>query len=126
MHNNKIPPINKLSGFKSVKDKMLPHYRMLYHLGVLNNDRIKQAEFIIAYTKEIFWVMQSFLSNFINSTDMMVTSKYNANKIKIQNMDNPFEQPDAIRIEIIVNSSEKIKKAFEKLTNLKQLQFIQI
>ena len=82
-NDNKIPAINKLSGFKSQKENMIPHYKMLYVQSVLNNDHIKQAEFIIAYTKELFWVMQSFITNFINTPDMYVTSKYNSNKIKI-------------------------------------------
>jgi hypothetical protein len=36
-------------------------------------------------------------------------------------LDNPFAQSDAIRIEIVVNSADKIKKAFEKLSSMKQL-----
>lgn len=31
-----------------------------------------------------------------------------------------------IRIDIIVSSADKIQKAFQKLSNLKQLQFIQV
>ena len=90
-NENKIPPINKLSEFKSWKDNMLPHYRQLYMYSILNNDKIKQTEFIMAYIKELFWVLQTFITNFINSPDMLVTSYYNSNKIKIQNLDNPFE-----------------------------------
>jgi len=55
---------------------------------------------------------------------MLVTSKYNSNKTKIQNQENPFEQPEAISIEIIVNSADRIKNAFQKLSNIKNLQFI--
>jgi hypothetical protein len=36
---------------------MTPYYKMLYTCGVLNNDKEKQTEFIIAYTKELFWVL---------------------------------------------------------------------
>lgn len=56
-HNNEIPSINKLRGFKNVVDQMTPYYKMLYTCGVLNNDKEKQTEFIIAYTKELFWVL---------------------------------------------------------------------
>jgi len=40
-NNNKIPAINKLSGFKSWKDDMHSHYRQLYMYAILNNDIIK-------------------------------------------------------------------------------------
>jgi len=39
-NDDKIPAINKLSGFKNWKDNMLPHYKMMYTFGILNNDNI--------------------------------------------------------------------------------------
>jgi len=41
--------------------------------------------------------------------------------IKLQHMDDPFAIDDAIEVEVIVNSPDKIKSVFENLAKFKQL-----
>ena len=48
--------MNKLSGFQSVLKEMHPSSRELYADSIEKNDKSKQAEFMVSYTKELFWV----------------------------------------------------------------------
>lgn len=67
-NDDQLPPINKLAGFRKAKDQMHPYYQQLYMEGIMKNDKSKQAEFISQYSKDLFWVLQSYLGSRIKPT----------------------------------------------------------
>lgn len=56
-NNDELPPMNKLAGFRKAKDQMHTYYQQLYMEGIMQNDKAKQSEFIIQYSKDLFWVL---------------------------------------------------------------------
>jgi hypothetical protein len=93
-NGDQMPSINKLAGFRKAKDMMHPYYQQLYMEGLMQNDKSKQAEFIIQYSKDLFWVLQSFVTSRIKPFQAKITAKYGTDKGKIECMDDPFSVTD--------------------------------
>ena len=92
----------------------------------MQNDKSKQAEFIVQYSKDLFWVLQSFLTSRIKPFHAKVISKYGSDQSQIESLDDPFSVTDQLQFDIMVGSPDRIKSIFEQISSLKQLQLAKI
>lgn len=105
---------------------MHPYYQQLYVEGIMNNDKAKQAEFIVQYSKDLFWILQSFLTSRIKPFHAKVGATYQSDKSKIECLEDPFAVTDQLQFDIMVGSPDRIKTIFESICALKQLQLVKI
>ena len=82
--------------FGNIINAMKPKYQQLYLEGISGEgDKNKQAQFIINYTKESFWMLQSFLIR-MKQLALKMEANVNSDAFKIAAMEDPLTLGDAI------------------------------